>query len=288
VFPRGAIYRLGTAINVFDRHDLVFDGNGATFLVTGCGADDSAFTIGRWFPSSRITIRGFTITGQNTSAGTEQAFVAECEHTHGVSIHASTDIELDDLHISQTFGDCVYVGGGGFEQTVGVYFHDSECQLSGRQGFTITNGAEVRVERVAFDKIAIMAFDIEPNEASDAIRDVLFTDNTVGTTGHSDRFEPQLFGANGNLDAEVRSVTVSNNTVTGGTLYTIVGDEEKGWSGGRNHHDIVFVGNRADTATRGPVLFFKHIDGLQIYGNQQPLSSGELVFLEDVVNADVR
>lgn len=287
-FPGEGEYLLSRGLTLDGRRDLVLDGNGATLLGVGCGADASVFDIGRGGPSEGIVIREFEIVGDNTLAGTGDAYQPECEHTHGVSIRQSSEIEIVEVSIRSVHGDCVYVGGGGFERSERVHFHDSSCRLAGRQGIAITAGDRVHVENVDFDEIAIIAFDIEPNEATEGARDVVFTGNTVGTTGVSDSYSPMFFGANGNLDAEVRNVTVSNNIVTGSAMITLVGDEDKGWSGGRNHYDITVVGNSSPVAYEGPVMTFKHVDGLTVYGNEQPLLSGPLVRLEDTVNVDIR
>jgi hypothetical protein len=110
------------------------------------------------------------------------------------------------------------------------------------------------VERASFDNIAIHAFDIEPNVDAEGAINVVFTNNTIGTFNRCNCFGGSFFAANGDLDAPVRNIEVSNNVVTGGSLKTLVGDEYTGWSGGRQHRDIRFINNRSTVTAAGPVL----------------------------------
>jgi hypothetical protein len=283
-FPEEGTFLLDErGLHLDGRRGLVFEGNGSTLRTTGCSSEGSAFKIGGGAPSTRIVIRDLAIVGANDRAGTSDAFVGGCEHAHGVSIHRSTAIEIDDVTFSGLYGDCVYVGGGGFGPSKDVSIHDSVCSLNGRQGVAITNGEGVRIERVRFDGIGLHAFDIEPNRATDTVRDVIFVDNEVGSYGVSPAFTSYFFAANGDLDALVDGVTIANNVVTGKPVSALVGGEFLGWDGGRTRNGITFVGNRSDTPARGPTLTFKHVDGLQVYGNVQPLDGGELVATDDVV-----
>ena len=241
---------------------------------------NSAFAVGVASPSSGITIHDFKVRGHNPSPG--EHFVG-CQHEHGVTVHGSSDILVYDVDVRNVYGDCFYVGEDN-QWADGVTFRDSTCRGAGRMGVAIVRGRNVRIERVAFDDIAIHAFDIEPYYEGDGATNVVFRDNTVGTYNQCDCFGGSFFAANGDLDAPVRNIEVSNNLVTGGTLQTIVGDEFFGWSGGRQHRDIRFVNNRSTVSAAGPVLTFKHVDGLTITGNKQPLSSGSLARLVDTVN----
>lgn len=284
VFPDKAFYRLNAhGLRLDNRRDLTLEGNGTKLKSRGCDPDDSVIAIGQRGPSSRITIRDFVLAGDNRRAGKKNAYKPGCGYAHGVSIHRSRHVEIDDVTIKRVNGDCVYVGGGGYERSHDVFFHDSVCKLTGRQGVAITAGTRVRVERVGFWNIAIIAFDIEPNERRDGAVDIVFTRNRVGRTGRSKYYRNMFFGANGNLRAVVRNVEVSHNTAYKQPLRVLVGDEDKGWGGGRNHHDIKFVGNRSLAKARGPVLQFKHVDGLVIRDIDQPLSSGPLARIIDTV-----
>ena len=182
-------------------------------------------------------------------------------------------------------GDCVYIGDSGTGNWADdVWYHDSTCQDNGRMGVAVVAGSNVLVERVSFDGIAIHAFDIEPNNARGGATNITFRSNTVGTYYTCQCFGGAFFAANGDLDAPVRNVVVSDNVVTGGSLRTIVGTSPKVYNGGHPYRDIKFLRNRSTVTSRGPVLKFQHVDGLTTSGNVQPLSSGSLIELQDCVN----
>ena len=285
VFPAGSRYLLGgDGIRLDARRDLVFEGNGATLLGTGCTQQDSIFAIGLGGPSSNITIRDFSFIGDNAGGGTVNSW-SSCEHMHGVAIVRSTGVEIDNVDIRRTRGDCVYIGDSSTGNWADdVWYHDSTCRDNGRMGVAIVAGSNVLVERVSFDGIAIHAFDIEPNNALGGATNITFRNNTVGTYYTCQCFGGAFFAANGDLDAPVRNVVVSDNVVTGGSLRTIVGTSPKVYNGGHPYRDIKFLRNRSTVTSKGPVLKFRHVDGLTITGNGQPLSSGSLIELQDCVN----
>ncbi len=201
----------------------------------------------------------------------------------GSTIKGASNVELDRVDITRVKGDCVYLGlspSGVWASD--VWYHDSSCDLTGRQGVAIVAGSDFRTERVSFDKIAINVLDIEPNDGRGGARNIVFDNNTVGTYSHSSQFVGFFFGANGSHDAVVDGVKVRNNVVTGKTLSTLVGDEWTGYSGQRNRRNITFTGNRSTVSTTwGPVLKFRHVDGVTVSGNTQPLSNGELATFVD-------
>ena len=280
-FPAGARYLLGGNGLILDgRNNLLFDGNGATLKSTGCAVSDSTFVIGQSRPSSGITIRNLDLIGDNNRAGTSSSYQVGCEYQMGVAVYQSRDIDISNVSMSLMNGDCVYIAertsGGGTVWSDGITFHDSVCQGIGRMGVAVVGGKNVTVERVAFDRIAIHVFDIEPNVASGGARTLRFRDNSVGSFGHSSIYTGYFFAANGNGDAMVEDVVVSGNTVNNGTLKTLL---EK-----PNRRSIVVRDNTSKVATRGPVMFFTGVSGVTVTGNRQPLSSGGLAKFTSCTN----
>lgn len=286
VFPQGATLRLDTGLTIDGRDDLILDGNGATLVTNGCTRDSSLISVGLFEPSTDVTIREFRMVGGNDRAGTTSAFEATCQFQAGVSLYGAARVELHDVEMTAMWGDCLYVGiTGSGSWSTDVTYRDSVCLANGRQAVSIVAGERVAIERVTMDRLAMHALDIEPNDGSGGARDVLFLDNAVGSYGHSDAYPGFFFGANGSLDAVVERILVSGNTVAAGSLETLVGDEYTGWDGQRNRRSIEVSGNTSEQQVAGPVLTFKHVDGLRVFGNVQPLTKGPLVRLEDVTNA---
>lgn len=268
VFRSDGIYRLDSAIRLIDRRDLTFAGNGATLRATGSGGDigDSPFFLQR---STGIVIRDFTMVGNNPDAGTAASHHLERQDQGGVMVYGGGDILVEGTTVRGMWGDCVYVDADAGVWADGVTYRDSLCELNGRMGVALIAARNVLVERVHFDAISMHVLDIEPNFVHQGAIGVVFRDNIVGTYGLSSLFTCYFFAANGAAGSTVRNVTVTANTVSGGTLATSV---EVPW-----RHDIAFTFNTSPVAARGPVLRFAHVDGVTVRGNEQPLVSGPLM-----------
>jgi hypothetical protein len=271
VFKAGGVYRMDRGLEFASRHNLTFEGNGATLRSNGDGQSGSSlFVLDR---DTGITIRNFNLVGNSTTPG---VFNAANQHAHGVYILNSDNTEISGVTISAVWGDCVYVGS--WSDT--VRFHDSTCKSSGRMGVAITAGKNVTVQHAAFNTIAYGVFDIEPNTSTEGASNVKFLDNTIGTVGQP-RGKRFLFGANGAAGSTISGVTVSGNTITGAGLDAYVNISTR-------RANIVFTNNTSTVAEYGPVLSFAHIDGLTVFGNTQPLTSGTLASITDCTGVNYR
>jgi hypothetical protein len=283
-FQAGGTYRLGSGgIILSNRHDLVLDGRGATLQAFGCGADESPIKLRA--RTSDITIRDFTLVGDNTAGGTSSSHHLDCQSQAGITLFESYDILIEAVTIRHTNGDCVYVDLGTSTGpriwSDGLVWRDSTCHSNGRMGLAVVGGRDILVERVHFDKIAMYPFDIEPNFSDGGGAFITFRDNTVGTHTVDTDWHPYFFAANGEAgDDNVHDITVTRNTVTGGTLRSSVDVPTR--------RNIVFTDNTSTVTAAGPVLFFGHIDGLTVTGNRQPLSSGALASISDSTNVTYR
>jgi hypothetical protein len=276
VFRSGGTYRMERGLKLLDRHNLVLDGNGATFRAYGCGMDDSPIVISDY--NTGIVIRDFTLRGDNAGGGTSQSHNSGCEQQAGVTIFQSTDIEIDNVTISHTNGDCLYMDYGGSARVWvdGVYFHDSVCTSNGRQGVSVIGARNVTVNNVQFDKIAMNVLDVEPNTTSGGGVNITFTNNTVGTYSIDADWDQFLFAMSG-ANGTVRNIRVEGNRVTGGTL--------RSYAGINRSSDVVFRNNTSTvTAQNDPVVDFRYVDGLTVTGNTQPLRSGNFAAIRDSTN----
>ena len=266
VFKAGGVYRLNAALKFAHRHNLTFEGNGATLKAGGGTTEASSlFWLGSYLGGNTgIVIRNFTLVGNSTTPGVYQG---GREGAHGVLVDDGSTIDVSNVTVRGVWGDCLYVGG--WADTVS--FHDSTCESNGRNGVTITSGSNVTVQRVAFNKSGYTTLDIEPNVSSEGARNIRFLDNTAGTWTNS------FVSAEGAAGSVVDGVTISRNTVTGASLVTAIK-----LSTGRQN--IVFTGNTGRVAAWGPVLRFAYIDGLTVTGNVQPLTSGSLASITNSTN----
>jgi Right handed beta helix region len=271
VFKAGGVYRMDRGLGLANRHDLTFEGNGATLKSNGNGQSESTLvTLDR---DSGITIRNLNLVGNSTTPG---AYNPSNEGAHGIRIWDSDVTEISGVTISGVWGDCLYIGSW----SENVRFHDSTCKSAGRMGVAITSGRNVTVQRATFGAIGYGVFDIEPNYSTEGATNVKFLGNTVGTIAQP-RGKAFLFGAKGALGSTINGVTVDGNTVTGHALDTYVDLATR-------RQNIVFTNNTSKVAAAGPVLFFSNIDGLTVTGNVQALTSGVLASISDSTNVIYR
>lgn len=91
------------------------------------------------------------------------------EHGFGINIAGSTNIVIDNIRISECWGDGIYIGGGTAEvgQPNNILISRVVCDHNRRQGMSITNAEVVKVSNSRFintDGTAPQAgIDIEPN-----------------------------------------------------------------------------------------------------------------------------
>lgn len=268
-FPAGATYRLTQGLQLANRHNLVFEGNGATFKVdpAALGSDQlaSPFVLGHQYDgvwggeNSDIAIRNFRLVG---NAATPGRYVAGQEGEAGLEIVGTARVEISGVTASAFPGDGVF-----FEGVNGGWLHDSQVASAGRNGVAVISGTAILVERSAFDVSGYCTFDVESNDSTQDAADITFLDNTAGTWGDV------FLAADGAAGSVVDGLTVSGNRVTGSSLLTDVTLARR--------RNIVFTNNTSDVSADGPVLRFDHVDGLIVSGNIQPLRSGPLAAIVD-------
>lgn len=289
VFKARGIYQLGAAIHLKDRHDLLLDGNDATLRMAGCDVEDSAFLLDGT-PSTRITIRRFTMIGDNRDAGTPLAYVAGCESSMGVAIYGARDIIVANVAISSMHGECLYIDAGGNPRGVTpwadrITFKDSICRLNGRMGVAIVAASHVTVTRNTFDDIAISVFDIEPTRPDGGATYISLTDNHIKDYGLSHQWTPWVLegSAYGMTTTIVHDVTLARNRISGMTRTV-----HNGTSAGlrvkavtENWARFSIRDNVSTVTGSGPSMYFQHVDGLTVSGNVQPLTREPLVWFDD-------
>jgi hypothetical protein len=295
-FKAGGTYKLASAMHLTDRHDLVFEGNGATLRMAGCNVEDSAFLLDGT-PSTHIVIRDFTMIGDNSAAGTTGAFVAGCESQMGVAIYGARDIEVTGVTISNVHAECVYIDAGGNPRGTGAWadgisFHDSTCRLNGRMGVAVIAASHVTVSRVTFERLAISVLDIEPTQAAGGATYVALTDNTINGYGSSPTYTPWLVegSAYGMTTTIVHDVTIARNHVTSGPVksantFTTAGITIKARTSRWANFSV--TDNVSSVAGSGATMFFEHVDGVTVSGNTQPLTSGSLVWTGDSTGVSI-
>ncbi|MGY1618356.1 hypothetical protein ACI797_16575 [Geodermatophilus sp. SYSU D00691] len=286
--PRGC-YRVDGTLELVGREGLVIDGRNATFRTT-TRADDTR-SHWRFVGGTDLTVTRMRIVGANSGGGTVDAFVPELQHQMGIDLRGPSGVRVEDVLISQVYGDCVYVGAGehGGIWTRDVEVQDITCIAPGRNGVSVTAGEDVTVTGSTILQPGLWGVDVEPNGGATGAVDITITDD-VFTPGVHYRPFFQAVGASGG--GRVSGIRVEGNTVQGGTLATrFVPAPGQRWS------DVTFSGNRSDTAGfflpgsgsgAAAVVTVVDVDGVTVAGNHQPGSGRSQVFLHATGSCDVR
>jgi hypothetical protein len=272
-FKAGGTYRLGAGIRFTNRHHLVFEGNGATLRPTGQtdNANNSAFAL--WGSNTDITIRNFTVIGQNSRPGVYNS--ATNENRFGILVWGGARVEIANVTMLNIWAD--YVGLGGQLPSSGsdmiesddIWIHDSNMTGGGRMGISAVATTHVLIERNTFDLTAWSTLDIEPNTFDNEVGWITFRDNIIKRGGSGPSTDPAFVSARGGVNTpNVHDITITGNR-TNGTLRTDIDHPSR-------RRNVVFAQNVALTSESGPVLKFAYIDGLTVSGNVQPLTSGSL------------
>ena len=281
VFKAGGVYRLNHGIKFMNRHNLTFNGNGATLKAAGSGSAPADSPFALWTGNDHITIENFTILGNNPSPGK-----LTVEGQSGVLLYGNSNVTLTHLTIKNPYADCVYSGISSSHVGVnGLTWTNSTCVGAGRNGFSITGGGNATVSGVSFTGLGYHVLDVEPDFAQDSVSYVTFKNNSVGTYSLTGQLIGFFFAANG-AASNVSHITVSGNTVSG--------EAHRGYDSKAaglntyvmtaNRSSIVFTNNKSTQTVAGPVLDFQGVNGLTVTGNSQPLSSGSLAYITNCTN----
>ena len=276
-FPEGGQYRVDGSIGINTKRNLTIEGNGATVFATTEGERNR--TQLNIVESTRIVVRDLVVKGANPAGGVgDAAYKAELEAQHGINIIGSVGIELDDVTVTDVYGDFVYIGQRqGTDWSRKIWIHDSTFARNGRQGIAVTAGREIVLERNTIGDTRRATIDLEPNNTEGGAEDVFILDNTVG----QGRLRFVASHGRGRVD----DITISGNRLDGIALTVDVvspGDERRtGW----------WVGENSSTkeSDRTPVLFTR-VDEVVVRNNIQPVEvrdGNAGVGLRDVCGATV-
>jgi hypothetical protein len=269
LFPPGGIYRVTNGIRLDGRQRLTFAGNGSTLQAAGCNVANSPFVLGQFSSSSTITIRDFTLMGNNPDGGTSASYHGSCESAMGVAIYGTSHVDIENVTIVNVYGDCVYIElGPGSTWSDDITINNMTCQKNGRSGVAVLGGSHVTVSNSHLDTISMYPLNVEPNSSAGGGTYITFQNNIIGTFGWAASYEGHLVDTNGGAaGAAIHDLTISGNTVTGGTLNARIQYSRTS--------NIVFTNNTSNVAGQGPVVAaFDNSDGVTVSGNVQPLQSG--------------
>jgi len=256
-FGTSKCYRIESVLQLQNRVDLVFDGNGSTFKSLNAPADQRPFW--RVYGSTGIKFHDLLISGSYANPGT---FTSSLQHAHGFDLRGTT-AEIYNVTINNVAGDCVYFGLGsdGTTHSSGS-FHNSDCNGTGRNGVSTVAADNILVQYVSTNTIGYETFDVEPNVGpNNGDCNGTFDSNTIGTY--------YLYAWSVVESGSICNQTFSNNHVIGPKgLKIFIGDPLKAGFRAKN---ITITGNWADHPATPTPIDVDHVDYLTITGNTVPM-----------------
>jgi hypothetical protein len=137
-FPDRGKFRIDGVLRLSGLHDITVDGNGSVLFAPTDGSNVAP--PGRGFrahwprlrehvefdKADTLTVRDLDIQGPNSAGRYEVAFEGQA----GFAISSSSQVVLEQVSVSDTYGDGVYVAGGSSD----VSIRDSNFAKIGRQG----------------------------------------------------------------------------------------------------------------------------------------------------------
>ncbi|WP_164821470.1 fibronectin type III domain-containing protein [Paenibacillus koleovorans] len=265
-FGPDACYQVEGSLYIRNRHNLVFDGNGATFqaLTDGSGVAAPAPAYAHLWPRNRahwlvdggssLTFRNMTVIGANPNAGAHIGYVAALEQQPGFELDGVNGATVENTTVSDVYGDFVYVGGN----AKNVVVQGNHFDRSGRMGIAITYGQYVTVSGNYIYNAGRSMIDLEPALAYQEIHHIKVTHNDIGP-------HRLTFFANKGAGGNISDVEISYNEVTGTDINALVGIAEARRSNFKFNYN---TGTGGFGSPHG-ALVFHNIDGIEVIGNSQ-------------------
>ena len=259
-FPRGARYRVEGTLELDDRYGLTFEGNGATFFATLPGGPERS----HWLLSggAKLVFRDLIVRGAKPTDVSVEA-VDGLQDQHGFRIDGSYGVELDDVEVTDVYGDFVHLARGEDDLAAeSIWVHDSLFKRNGGRGFVAISARNIVIEKNSIDDTGGATIDLEPNSNIWGVQNVHIIDNRVAAGG-------SLFlSSHGN--GPVEDVVVSGNQLSDRVLNIDVKPSEDD-----RRARFYIIDNTSDTQAELAPLRFAQVDGLVIRDNKQPVSSAD-------------
>ncbi|NMM48041.1 right-handed parallel beta-helix repeat-containing protein [Marinigracilibium pacificum] len=229
------------------KSDLILDFSGSTIFSTTKGSKvtpikskENSWPRNRSHViisnSKNIKIINLNIDGPHQNGGTsEEAYIKQLEAQHGIEINNSKSISIINAKITEIYGDGIYIGNN----SSNILIEKCEISKNGRQGIAVTNGQDIIIKNNIFDQIRRAHIDLECNQPTDIINNIIIENNTFGN-------KRLKWIAAGSSKGKVSNVTVKDNTL--------------------NCPADIYLGNKKNKTPQGPYSFINNTTTRR-YGN---------------------
>lgn len=262
-FPAEGRFRIEGTVRIDEKDRMVIEGNGATLFSKSQGGLKRRHL--EVTGGTNLTISRLTIAGSHPEGGLgDNAYQAKLEGQHGISILGTSGVNIDDVTITDVYGDFIYLGrsdDGRWARR--IWIHDSTLTRNGRQGIAIVAGQDVVIERNDISQVARSTIDLEPNAPSGGAINIHVLRNEVGPG------RLLFLAASGR--GPVGSVVISANRLTGRALSATILPPP-----GERGNRFWITGNRGGGLSAPTPIKVNRVDGLVVWRNRQPVRQGQV------------
>ena len=297
-FSANATYRIENTLLIKDRHNLTFEGNGATFIANtdGSGVTPDPLQVGtpgswprqrrhwRFWGGSDIVLRNMTIRGAHPTGGLT-GYVAALEAQHGIDFAGVVGGEIDGVTITDVYGDFILLaktGPSSATWTSNVVVRNSTGIRNGRQAIGISGAQDVLIENNNFSQIARTVLDIEPDNSISGAKRITFRNNTIGPASGN------FISSVGSGSATVEDITIENNVLDRQAITMLIGSPTM--TVRRTRFTVRNNTSNLPYNSLHSLIIFYRTDGIVVTGNTNPMQAGTSmtgVKTEEVCQAQV-
>lgn len=267
-FAANAKYRIDGTVKITNRHNLTFDGNGATFYA---GTDGDKLRKHWWFQGgSNITVHDLAVRGANRRPGVDGTWRSDREHQHGFTFRGVTGVTLRDVRVTDVYGDALLLGGardGSSAWTTNVRVSGYHFERTGRQGVAIIGARNVVLENGYVGDVYRNLYQLEGNKTGDGYRDVVIRSNRLGMAG--------MFFVNVAMHSGVTAdgIMVQGNRGRGMDIAARFGPGTRNIRFLENTSDVDSRLEHANGTDYKSVVRLIKVQGAEVRRNRQPLPS---------------
>ena len=199
VFNSGSTYAIDTDVSLLPESNSTIDLNGAKLKAIPNGLD--YYEVIMIQNKKNVVVKNGTIVGDR-----DDHTGLTGEWGHGIYVHSSDNVHIDNMSISDCWGDGIYVG----DQSTNVKIENCTIDNNRRQGISIVEAQDVIVTNNLIKNTNGTApqagIDIEPN-ASQTCKHVLVSNNMFYNNPHC------IMVTGGNTNAVLEDVIIDGNII---------------------------------------------------------------------------
>ncbi len=266
-FPSRACYRIEGTLHLDHRRKVNIEGHGSTLEATTVGVGGRLAVRGRSQlaigSSQDVVVRDLIVRGANPKAGTsDAAYQPRFEAQHGFSLSGDDGVTLDHVEAYDVYGDFVYIGGANGVPSTHVVVRNSHFERNGRQGISVTDGADIDIVGNTIGEVSRSCIDLEPNLRSQEVRRVRIEHNVTGPVHN-------FWLADKGSGSDIGDITVSDNVMkapSGGLVFVFGPARKKRGPFTFTHNTFRVSGLVSDEGATGAFVFV-NVSGVQITAN---------------------